>query len=119
MERGNLIGKPNLDFGRSRGQLEAQYFNTSSFAQPAPGTFGSVGRNTIVGPGALQNDIAVMKKINLPSEFGAFQFRADLFNVMNWTNLGQPNTTMNSPAFGQINSAGDPRIAQFALRYDF
>jgi hypothetical protein len=119
MERANLIGPPNLDFGRSRPTLEAEYFNTSSFAQPAPGTFGSVGRNTIVGPGAVQNDISIMKKFGLPREFGAFQFRADLFNLMNWTNLGQPNTTLNSPSFGQINSAGDPRIAQFALRYDF
>jgi hypothetical protein len=99
--------------------LEAQYFNTTSFAQPAPGKFGTVGRNTIVGPGTLQNDISVMKKFPLPREFGAFQFRADVFNLMNWTNLGQPNTTMTSPGFGQITSAGDPRIAQFALRYDF
>jgi hypothetical protein len=119
MERADIIDKPNLDFGRSRRALEAQYFNTASFAQPAPGKFGTVGRNTIVGPGLLQNDISVMKEFPLPGEFGAFQFRADLFNLMNWTNLGQPNTTMTSPAFGQITSAGDPRIAQFALRYDF
>jgi len=119
MERADIIGKPNLDFGRSRRQLEAQYFNTTSFAQPAPGKFGTVGRNTIVGPGILQNDISVMKKFPLPGELGAFQFRADVFNLMNWTNLGQPNTTMTSPGFGQITSAGDPRIAQFALRYDF
>ena len=119
MERADIIGTPNLDFGRSRRELAAEYFNTTSFAQPAPGTFGTVGRNTIVGPGALQNDISVMKKFPLPGEFGAFQFRADLFNLINWTNLGQPNTTMTSPGFGQITSAGDPRIAQFALRYDF
>jgi hypothetical protein len=119
MERADIIGKPNLDFGRSRRELEAQYFNTAGFAQPAPGKFGTVGRNTIVGPGFLQNDISIMKQFGLPREFGAFQFRADLFNLMNWTNLGQPSTTMTSPAFGQITNAGDPRIAQFALRYDF
>jgi hypothetical protein len=119
MERADIIGKPDLDFGRSRRELEAQYFNTAGFAQPAPGKFGTVGRNTIVGPGFLQNDISIMKQFGLPREFGAFQFRADLFNLMNWTNLGQPSTTMTSPAFGQITNAGDPRIAQFALRYDF
>lgn len=119
MERANMVGNPSLGFSRPRRQLAAQYFNSAAFAQPAPGTFGSVGRNTIVGPGALQNDISVMKKFPLPGEFGAFQFRADMFNLMNWTNLGQPNTTMTSPGFGQITSAGDPRIVQFALRYDF
>ena len=94
-------------------------FSIAGYLLVAVGTFGSVGRNTIVGPGALQNDISVMKKFLLPGEFGAFQFRADMFNLMNWTNLGQPDTTMTSPSFGQINSAGDPRIVQFALRYDF
>ena len=105
--------------GRSRRELESEYFNTASFAQPALGKFGTVGRNTIVGPGFVQNDISVMKKFPLPRELGAFQFRADIFNLINWTNLGQPDTTMTSPSFGQINSAGDPRIIQFALRYDF
>ncbi|WP_187142970.1 carboxypeptidase regulatory-like domain-containing protein [Terriglobus albidus] len=119
MIRADVVGKPNLDLGRSRRELEAKYFNTTSFAQPGPGKFGTVGRNTIVGPGFLQNDISIMKKFGLPGELGAFQFRADLFNLMNWTNLGQPSTTMTSPAFGQITNAGDPRIAQFALRYDF
>ncbi len=60
-----------------------------------------------------------MKEFPPPGEFGAFQVRADLFSLMNWTNLGLPNTTMTSPAFGQITSAGDPRIAQFAWRNDF
>jgi hypothetical protein len=81
-ERADIVGDPNLSVSRSRQSLEAEYFNTAAFATPAPGQFGSVGRNTIV-------------------------------------NLGQPNTTLTSPAFGKITSAGDPRIAQFALRYDF
>jgi len=119
MIRADIVGPPKLDFGRSRRELEAEYFNTASFAQPALGKFGTVRRNTIVGPGFVQNDISVMKKFPLPHELGAFQFRADIFNLMNWTNLGQPDTTMTSPSFGQINSAGDPRIVQFALRYDF
>jgi hypothetical protein len=119
-ERADIIGSPNLSFSRSRRAQEAEYFNTAAFSEPNPGQFGTVGRNTIVGPGNLQNDIAVMKKLpGLPGEFGAFTFRADFFNLINWTNLGQPNNTLNSSAFGRITSAGPPRIAQFALRYDF
>jgi hypothetical protein len=119
-ERADIIGNPNLSFGRSRRVQEAEYFNTAAFTQPNPGQFGTVGRNTIVGPGNFQNDFAVMKKLVVfPHEMGGFEFRADLFNLINWTNLGQPNTTLNSSAFGQITSAGPPRIAQFALRYDF
>jgi hypothetical protein len=119
-ERADIIGSPNLSHSRSRRAQEAEYFNTASFSEPNPGQFGTVGRNTIVGPGNLQNDIAVMKKLpTFPSEKGGFTFRADFFNLINWTNLGQPNNTLNSSAFGQITSAGPPRIAQFALRYDF
>jgi len=119
-ERADIIGNPNLSFSRSRRAQEAEYFNTAAFSEPNPGQFGTLGRNTIVGPGNLQNDIAVMKKLpTFPSEKGAFTFRADFFNLMNWTNLGQPNNTLNSSAFGRITSAGPPRIAQFALRYDF
>jgi len=50
---------------------------------------------------------------------GAFQFRFDFFNVLNRTNLGGPQTSMTSSAFGQILSAGPQRIGQVALRYDF
>jgi hypothetical protein len=52
---------------------------------------------------------------------GGFQFRFDFFNVLNKTNLSGNGlqTTMTSSAFGQILSAGDQRIGQVALRYDF
>ena len=84
------------------------------------GTFGTSGRNAFIGPGALQDDVSIMKKlITLPHEIGAFHFRFDFYNVLNRTNLNLPNNTMTSQAFGQILSAGDQRIGDVALRYDF
>ncbi len=119
-ERANLIGDPNLAGGRSHAAQEAQYFNTAAFAEPADGTFGTSGRNAFIGPGALQNDVSIMKKlVTLPHEMGSFQFRFDFYNVLNKTNLSQPQTTMTSSAFGQILSAGDQRIGDAALRFDF
>ncbi len=119
-ERADIIGNPHLAGGRSRVAQEAEYFNTAAFAQPAPGQFGSVGRNTIINPGNLHNDVSLLKQlVTLPHEMGAFQFRFDFFNVLNRTNLNGPNTTMTSSAFGQILTAGPQRIGQFALRYDF
>jgi hypothetical protein len=119
-ERADIIGNPRLPGGRSRVAREAEYFNTAAFAQPGPGQFGSVGRNTIIGPGNLSNDVSLMKKlVTLPHEMGAFQFRVDFFNVLNRTNLSAPDTTMTSQTFGQILRAGPQRIGQFALRYDF
>jgi hypothetical protein len=118
-ERADIIGDPSLG-GRSRAAREAEYFNTAAFGQPGPGQFGTVGRNTIINPGNLQDDVSVMKKlVTLPHEFGGLQFRVDYFNVLNRTNLSGPQTTMTSSAFGQILSANPQRIGQFALRYDF
>jgi hypothetical protein len=119
-ERANIIGNPNLPGGRSRAAKEAEFFNTAAFAEPADGTFGTSGRNSFIGPGSLQDDVSVMKKlVNLPHDMGGFQFRFDFFNVLNRTNLNAPNSTMTSSAFGQINSAGAQRIGQIALRCDF
>ncbi len=119
-ERANVIGNPNLSRSRSRRDQELEYFNTEAFTYPSPGQFGTARRNSIAGPGVLQNDFSVMKRlVAFPHEAGGFTFRADFFNLINWTNLNEPNNTLGSPAFGQITSAAAPRITQFALRYDF
>jgi hypothetical protein len=121
-ERPNLVGNPTLSKSRSRQAQALEYFNTAAFATPAPGAFGTVARNSVVGPGVLTNDISVNKSFPLFGEKGKLGIRADLFNLLNWTNLSAPNRTLVSGTFGQIQSAGnggDQRIAQFALRYDF
>jgi hypothetical protein len=121
-ERPNLVGNPTLSKSRSRQAQANEYFNTAAFATPASGTFGTVARNSVVGPGVLTNDISLNKSFPLFGDKGKLGFRADLFNLLNWTNLNAPNNTLVSGQFGQIQSAGnggDQRIAQFALRYDF
>jgi hypothetical protein len=47
------------------------------------------------------------------------EFRAEVLNVPNHVNPGVPNTTLSNASFGQILSAGDPRIMQMALKYVF
>jgi len=55
------------------------------------------------------------------------QFRAEAFNVLNHVNLGNPNTSFSpganglnqSSTFGEVTSARDPRILQFALKLIF
>jgi len=48
-----------------------------------------------------------------------FQFRFEAFNLFNNVNLSNPNSTFTSGNFMKITSAGDPRILQFALRFDY
>ena len=42
-----------------------------------------------------------------------------MFNVINHVNFNAPITALNSASFGQIQTAGDPRIMQFALKFTF
>ncbi len=70
-----------------------------------------------MNPSNFQNDIAISRSFRFGSR--SLQARWEIFNVINYVNLGAPITALNSAAFGQIQTAGDPRIMQFALKFDF
>jgi hypothetical protein len=42
-----------------------------------------------------------------------------MFNVANHANFGLPVADLNSPSFGRILSAGQPRLMQFAAKLLF
>jgi len=120
-QRANVSGDPVLDHGRPRHELIQQYFNTAAFSSPAPGQFGNGARNLLIGPGNFTINLAILKNFPLSSQerLGKIQFRAEAFNLLNWVNLGNPANSLTSPNFGRINTAGDARIIQLGLRYDF
>jgi hypothetical protein len=120
-QRANVTGDPVLDHGRPRQELIAQYFNTKAFTSPALGSFGNSARNLLIGPGSFTTNLALVKDFRLSSaeNLGKIQFRAEAFNLLNWVNLGNPANSLTSPNFGRITSAGDARIIQLGLRYDF
>jgi hypothetical protein len=117
-DRADLRGNPFLDTGRSRDELIARYFNTDAFTANAPGTFGNVGRNIMRGPGNATFDLGIVKMFPLRESL-RLQFRAEAFNALNRVNLGNPNTNASSAQFGQITSAGAPRVVQLALKLQF
>ena len=47
------------------------------------------------------------------------EFRAEAFNLTNTPPLGNPNVVPGTPGFGSITSAGDPRVIQLALKFNF
>jgi Carboxypeptidase regulatory-like domain/TonB dependent receptor len=119
-ERPDQIGDPNLSTSRPRKQLIAEWFNPAAFVPNKPGEYGDTGRNSVEGPPFTQTDFDIVRQFKFPNErLGHMEFRADLFNLFNQVNFGPPVSTLVSPAFGQITSAGDPRIVQLALRYEF
>jgi len=93
------------------------WFNTACFDQAAIGTWGTVGRNTLRGPGLAVVDWGMYKNLKVTEAFNS-QFRSEFFNLFNHTNFGGPSATGSSD-FGQIWSADAPRIVQFVLRLSF
>jgi hypothetical protein len=96
----------------------ANYLNRNAFTSPSAGTYSTLRPFTIVNPSALQNDVAITRTFRLPRGLG-LQARWEIFNLINKVNLGVPVTALNNAAFGTIQSAGDPRIMQFAIKLDF
>jgi hypothetical protein len=121
-DRVDLVGDPRLPGDRSRGEQIAAWFNRAAFADNAPGTFGTLGRNTEIGPGLATFDASIFKAFLMPwSEGHKLEFRAEGFNVFNRVNLNiaSSTSTRSNALFGRITTAGDPRILQLGLRYAF
>jgi hypothetical protein len=125
-----VIGQVALSSSRSRGAQIAEYFNTSAVTQAAPGTYGTLGRNSLVGPGFANVDFSVSRAFPLRflGERGKLLFRSEFFNLFNRPNLDNPgDPNLNNPgnlvgtgSFGQLTAtANDARILQFSLKVLF
>ncbi len=115
-----LANRPNTVSGVSvvGPKTVHEWFNTAAFAAPAVGYFGSAAPGDIYGPGMKDFDMAIYKDFNF-LEHHKIEFRAEAFNVFNFTNFNGVSTSFGSGTYGTITSARDPRIFEFALRYQF
>jgi len=121
-QRPDLVGNPH-----ATPCVPGTFFNTCAFADPALGSFGNVGRNTVQGPGYQIWDFSIFKNFRI-GERARLEFRSEFFNVFNHPNLqfaksGPQNsintTTFGTPEFGFLTAARDPRQIQFALKLSF
>jgi hypothetical protein len=117
-QRGDLVGNPELDGSRPRGETILEWFETSAYTANALGTFGNAGRNSLRGPRFATLDLGVQKTFPVSGNVKA-QLRIDAFNVLNNVNLGLPVSALNNASVGRIQTAFDPRIMQVALRIMF
>ena len=91
----------------------------TKFANPAPGTLGSLPHAILSGPRFFRTDFSVLKRTRI-TEHQNIEFRAEFFNVFNTVNFDNPNLNINDPNFGVITAIrAEPRVIQFALRYNF
>ena len=133
-DTGRLPDRPSLnpDFkgnpilGVKEFKKTGRYYDPDAFLLPLAGTFGNIGRGQLRGPGFLNVDTSLFKRIPLKERLN-LQFRTEVFNVLNHANFDTPNLivfsgTDISPTAGVITgtaSSGNGRQIQFALRLEF
>ena len=104
----------------------AEWFNTDCFTTTALGQalsngtprFGNTGRNILLLPGLQNWDLAFIKKTTIKDRLSA-EFKAELFNAFNHTNLGAPGSVIGTQTAGVISSSGPPRDVQLAIKLEF
>jgi hypothetical protein len=96
----------------------AEFFNTSVFSVPLPGTFGTAGRNIITGPGSHQLNAQLARDLRY-GRTHAVTLSLSASNLLNTVNFGAIDTYVNSPTFGQVLSVRPRRSAQLNIRFRF
>src|SRR5262245_15349719 len=103
---------------------DGTWFDTTAFARPRGVKFGTVGRNTMRGPGVVNADLSLFRTFKLTEKFN-LQFRAEAYNFSNTPHFANPNGNANSSNFGKIlatqtaDAIGRSREFRFGLRLGF
>jgi hypothetical protein len=114
-----LHQRPNLVRADPYGDKSINnYLDPKAFATPPAGTLGNLSRGAVRGPGTWQFDVALSRNFRF-GESQRLEFRAEAFNLTNSFRMENPTTSFTSKTFGQVTSACDPRIMQFAMKYFF
>jgi hypothetical protein len=112
-----------------------QYANLAAYTLPSTTDvnnnlatpFGTAGRNPGRTPSYFQADVAVNKTFSTPIEGFKVEFRSELYNITNHTNLYLPSSglsgtigtggsALNPTSGGLMSSTFEPRIIQFGLK---
>lgn len=102
-----------------------QYLNPDAFARVpqsdvtgAPIRPGNTAPGIVRNPGLWNLDFSMGKNFQI-QESMRLQFRTDLFNALNHTNLSGLRTSVNDRFFGQLLSTRGARVVQLNARFTF
>jgi outer membrane receptor protein involved in Fe transport len=97
-----------------------RWFDPTAYSVPTPARLGNCGRNILDGPGLTNFDFALSRSFEYFGEGRRLEFRWEMFNMFNTPQFGLPERNLSSSAVGRISTlAGDPRVMQFALKFNF
>jgi len=93
--------------------------NPAFFQNPGAGQLGALQQTPVSGPGFWVADMALIKRTRI-TEGTNIELRLEAFNVFNHTNFSvAEQQDINSSSFGRITATFDPRILQFAFKFNF
>jgi hypothetical protein len=96
----------------------SQWLNPAAFERPAPGTYGTMPLDAILGPGRWNVDTGLSRSFRVGSQ--QLQLRWEVFNVFNTLTPSNPVAVLGNADFGKVTSlASPPRIMQLAVKYSF
>ncbi len=95
-----------------------EWLDTSAYAIPALGTFGTAGNGTFRGPGLFDLSISLQKFFPI-TEKQRVQLRAEAFGLTNTPAFQGVNRSVRSQTFGQVRGSQGERRVQLALKYIF
>ena len=102
-------------------QTRTRFFNTDAFVDrntTGPFRYGTVTRNSLIGPGIISLDASANKRFTVGSKY--LELRIEAFNLPNRPIFSQPGTQLRTPNFGVLTSTRlDSRQIQVGLKFVF
>jgi outer membrane receptor protein involved in Fe transport len=93
----NVVGNPKVS-----NPSITEWFNPAAYANPAPGTFGDAGRNSLIGPGFFNLDLSLAKEFPIHWEGLRLEIRADAYNAFNHINFANPDANVGYNSNGTL-----------------
>jgi hypothetical protein len=116
----NSTNRPDFTGSISYPATITQWFSTSGFSRPAIGSWGTLAKGAIYGPGRDNWNISLFKSFLLNEAHNMrFELRVETYNTFNHTQWSGIGTQLGSSNFGQVTSTWDPRTMQFAGKFIF
>ena len=116
----NGTNRPNVSGNVSYPQTLAQWFNPGAFSSPTIGSWGSLVRDSVYGPGRDNWNVSLFKSFTFSEERGSrVELRLETFNLFNHTQFKDVSSSFSSSNFGSVTSTYDPRTIQLGAKLYF
>lgn len=115
------VPKNERTFAQTGSSRSMAWFNLAAFAPNTPGVWGNVPKGYLRGPGFWNVDAAFSRNVSVRNG-KRIELRVEAFNLFDHENWANPTVQIGSTSLtnGRVtNTANDPRIMQFAVRFAF